>query len=262
MAFADINGITVHYELLGEPTAKKLVVFSNSLGADFRIWLPLFDELDDDISFLLYDSRGHGLTQIGKPDFTMDDLVDDLIGLVDHLGITKATFCGLSVGGLVMQGVWDKRPELVKKLILCDTAARIGGDERWNGRINEVRTGGLASISRAVVERWFTADFREQRATELAGYTTMLERQLADGYTGTCAAIRDADFTASTSTITVPTLCIVGDQDGSTPPDLVRATADLIEGARYEVIEDCGHIPCIEQPEQLAALIQAFMKKN
>ena len=262
MAFADINGITVHYELLGEPTAKKLIVFSNALGTDFRIWLPVFDELDDDISFLLYDSRGHGLTGTGKTPFAMGDLVDDLIGLVEHLGIQRATFCGLSVGGIIAQGVWAKRPDLVKKLILCNTAPKVGSDDLWNTRIGAIRKGGIAGLVDSIMERWFTADFREERTTDLAGYGTMLERQPVEGYIATCAAIRDADYAESTKTIDVPTLCVAGDQDGSTPPELVRDLAGLIEGSKFEIIEDCGHIPCIEQPEQLAALIQAFMKKG
>ncbi len=261
MAFAKINGITVHYELIGNPASKKLVVFSNSLGTDFRIWLPIFDEMADDVSFLLYDSRGHGLTETGNPDFTMSDLVDDLIGLVDHLGIKKAVFCGLSVGGIIVQGLWGKRPDLVKKLILCDTAPKIGTAESWNARIDAINANGISSVAAAVMERWFTPDFHAEQPDELAGYTTMLVRQPVEGYVGTCAAIRDTDFTEITRSIAVPTLLVVGDQDGSTPPDLVRAAAALISNAEFAVIEGCGHIPCIEQPEQLAALIDAFIRK-
>ena len=261
MAFAKINGITVHYELIGNPASKKLVVFSNSLGTDFRIWLPIFDEMADDVSFLLYDSRGHGLTETGNPAFTMADLVDDLIGLVDHLGIKKAIFCGLSVGGIIVQGLWGKRPDLVKKLILCDTAPKIGTAESWNARIDAINANGISSVAAAVMERWFTPDFHAEQPDELAGYTTMLVRQPVEGYVGTCAAIRDTDFTEITRSIAVPTLLVVGDQDGSTPPDLVRAAAALISNAEFAVIEGCGHIPCIEQPEQLAALIDAFIRK-
>ncbi|MDI7862879.1 3-oxoadipate enol-lactonase [Rhizobiaceae bacterium n13] len=261
MAFAKINGITVHYELIGNPDSKKLVVFSNSLGTDFRIWLPLFDELGDDVSVLLYDSRGHGLTETGDPAFTMENLVDDLIGLVEHLGIKKAVFCGLSVGGLIVQGLWGKRPDLVKKIILCDTAAKVGNAESWNGRIKTVNEKGIGAIAEAVMKLWFTPDFHAQRTADLAGYSTMLVRQSVEGYNATCAAIRDADYTEAARSVAVPTLVLVGDQDGSTPPDLVRATADLISGAEFAIIEDCGHIPCVEQPEQLAALIDSFIRK-
>ena len=262
MAFADINGITVHYELIGDPDSKHLVVFSNSLGTDFRIWLPLFDELSEDISILLYDSRGHGLSGLGDGAFTMDDLVDDLIGLIDYLEIKKAVFCGLSVGGLIVQGLWKKRPELVKKLVLSNTAPKIGSPETWNPRIEAAAGPGLASFSEGVMQRWFTPAFHEERAEELAGYRLMMERQPAVGYARTCEAIRDADLTAAAPTISVPTLCIVGDQDGATPPELVQAMANVIPGARFEVIEGCGHIPCVEQPEALGKLLQSFVKKG
>ena len=261
MAFATINGITVHYELLGEPDAKNLVVFSNSLGTDFRIWLPLFDEISEDISVLLYDSRGHGLTGGADKPFGMGDLVDDLIALVEHVGIKRAVFCGLSVGGLICQGVWQKRPDLVKKLMLCDTAATIGTADIWNARIDAIARDGLESIADNVMQRWFTPDFHNERADELAGYRMMMTRQPASGYSATCAAIRDTDFTDGLATISVPVLCVVGDQDGSTPPDLVEAMAAAIPNARFEMIEGCGHIPCVEQPEELAELLQSFLKK-
>lgn len=261
MAFAKINGITVHYELLGEPDAKNLVVFSNSLGTDFRIWLPLFDEISEDISVLLYDSRGHGLTGGADKPFGMGDLVDDLIALVEHVGIKRAVFCGLSVGGLICQGVWQKRPDLVKKLMLCDTAARIGTAEIWNARIDAIAKDGLESIADNVMQRWFTPDFHNERADELAGYRMMMTRQPASGYSATCAAIRDTDLTDGLATISVPVLCVVGDQDGSTPPEMVEAMASAIPGARFETIEGCGHIPCVEQPEELAELLQSFLKK-
>ena len=261
MAFATINGITVHYELLGEPDAKNLVVFSNSLGTDFRIWLPLFDEISEDISVLLYDSRGHGLTGGADKPFGMGDLVDDLIALVEHVGIKRAVFCGLSVGGLICQGVWQKRPDLVKRLMLCDTAAKIGTADIWNARIDAIAKGGLESIADNVMQRWFTPDFHNERADDLVGYRLMMTRQPANGYSATCAAIRDTDFTDALATISVPVLCVVGDQDGSTPPELVEAIAGAIPNARFELIESCGHIPCVEQPEELAELLQSFLKK-
>lgn len=260
MAFAAINGITVHYEFIGDPGARHTIVFSNSLGTDFRIWLPLFDELGDDVSVLLYDSRGHGLTGLGAAEFSMEDLVGDLVALVDHVGIGKAVFCGLSVGGMVVQGLWRKRPDLVRKLVLCDTAPKIGTAETWDSRIEAIHKTGLAGIADSVMERWFTNSFHEERRVDLAGYRLMLERQSAAAYIGTCEVIRDTDLSAIPPTITVPTLCVVGDQDGSTPPDLVRGMADMIPGARFEVIEGCGHIPCVEQPQRLAALIEPFVK--
>lgn len=261
MAFAEIGGAILHYELLGDPEADRTIVFANSLGTDFRIWLPIFDELDDDIAVLLYDKRGHGLSSLGKQPASIEDHAQDVIDLCASLGIDKAVICGLSVGGLIAQGIWKLKPALVEGIILCDTAAKIGTADSWNSRIAAIEANGIASISTAILERWFTPKFFKERATDLEGYRQMLERQPAAGYNSICAAIRDADFTESTKTIKVPALCIVGDQDGSTPPDLVRATADLIPGAGFEVIKGCGHIPCVEQPEALARLISRFIAR-
>ena len=111
------------------------------------------------------------------------------------------------------------------------------------------------------MERWFTPGYRSPENPDFAGYTNMLTRTPVDGYAGTCAALRDADLSASTSMLKLPVLCIVGDQDGSTPPDLVRTTANLIEGSRFEIVNGAGHIPCVEQPEQTIALIAGFLKE-
>lgn len=260
MAFAQIGGTVLHYELLGDPDASRVLVLANSLGTDFRIWLPLFDELDDDLAVLVYDKRGHGLSGLGKQPSSIEDHAQDVIDLCVYLGIDKAVFCGLSVGGLIVQGVWKLKPELVEAIILCDTAAKIGTNDMWNTRIAAIEADGIASLSTPVLERWFTPDFFKKRAVDLEGYRMMLERQPVDGYVGVCAALRDGDLTESTRTINVPALCLVGDQDGSTPPDLVRETANLIAGSEFHIIKDCGHIPCVEQPEQLARLISRFLK--
>ena len=262
MAFAEINGTVLHYEYLTEDEDEPVLVLSNSLGTDFRIWLPLIDELTDNWSILVYDKRGHGLSDLGKTPSTIEDHADDLIGLVTHLGIGKAVFCGLSVGGLIVQSVYARKPELVDKIVLCDTAHKIGTAELWNDRIDTARTAGIATMADNILARWFTPAFHTERKTELAGYRNMLTRQSVEGYVAMCAAIREADFTTQVSRMRVPVLCIVGDQDGSTPPDLVKATADLIPGAMFEVIAGSGHIPCVEQPAALAELLAGFINED
>ena len=262
MAFADINGIVLHYEYLMEYADEPVVVFANSLGADFRIWLPLIDELTENWSLLLYDKRGHGLSDVGQAPYTIEDHANDLIGLVDRLDIKKAIFCGLSVGGLIVQSLYVKKPGLVEKIVLCDTAHKIGTADFWNGRIETAKTSGIGSMADAILERWFTKDFHAKRKADLAGYRNMLSRQSPEGYANTCAAIRDADFTAHAPRIKVPVLCVVGDQDGSTPPELVKSTADLIPGSEFEVIKGAGHIPCVEQPAALAELLAGFINED
>lgn len=259
MQFADINGVTLHYQLIGGPASKPVIVFANALGTDFRIWRDVIIRLAGDFAIVTYDKRGHGLSSVGTSPYSIDDHIGDLEGLLDFLNVKDAIICGLSVGGIIAQGLYASRPDLVRALILCDTAHKIGDADTWNARIAAIEQNGIESIADAVLERWFTPPFHHENIATLTGYRNMLIRQPLAGYAGTCAAIRDADFTEAASRISIPTICIVGDQDGSTPPEVVLSLAKLIPDARYEVIKDAGHIPSVEQPEMLVAIIRAFI---
>lgn len=259
MQFARVNDIAIHYQVIGGPADKPVLVFANSLGTDFRIWRDVIVRLAGDFAILLYDKRGHGLSDVGQTPYSIEDHASDLIGLLETLEIKKAIICGLSVGGLIAQSLYQQRPDLVSALILCDTAHKIGTAETWNSRISAIEKDGIGSMCDAIMERWFTPAFRRPENTAYNGYCNMLARQPVAGYIATCEAVRDADFTEVAKTIAVPAICIVGDQDGSTPPDLVKSLAQLIPNARYEIIRDAGHIPCVEQPEALTAVIRAFI---
>ena len=260
MQFANINGITMHYQVISAPDDKPTIVFSNSLATDFRIWRDCIVRLVGDCSIVMYDKRGHGLSDAGTAPYKLDDHVNDLAGLLDHLGINNAVICGLSVGGMIAQGLLFTRPDLVRAMILCDTAAKIGEADMWNARIADVREGGMAALLDTTMERWFTPDFHANRSDDLTGYSNMFLRTPTTGYLGTAAAIRDADLRLAAIEVKVPTICIVGEQDKSTPPEVVQSTAKLIPDARYEVIKNCAHIPCVEQPEILVEIINAFLK--
>lgn len=256
-----VNGVMLHYQLQG-PQHLPLMVFSNSLGTDLRVWESLLPLLAPHYRFLRYDKRGHGLSACPPAPYQLQDHINDLIGLLDGLAVSQVTLCGLSVGGMIVQGVAAQRPELVSNLIICDSAHKIGPAQGWEDRIHTVRKHGLEHIADAVMERWFAAEFRTQRPNDLAAWRNMMARTPLEGYVGTCAAIRDADLTASSAQLTQPTLCIVGDQDGATPPALVESTAALIPDSQFVVIKDAGHLPSVEQPEQLAAAMLAFLQPH
>lgn len=260
MAFVRANDVVLHYRDQGDDHLPALV-FSNSLGTDFRIWDGVVDRLEDRYRIIRYDKRGHGLSEATPAPYAMTDHVGDLAALLDHLGVERATIVGLSVGGMIAQGLAALRPELVSALVLCDTAHKIGSAELWNERIDGVSAKGIAAISDGVMERWFSPAYRAPDNADFIGYTAMLTRTTVDGYVGTCAAIRDCDLTESTRALTLPALCLVGDMDGSTPPDLVRSTAELIDGGRFEIVAGAGHLPCIEQPEMTAKLIDEFLQQ-
>jgi len=254
MAFVTVNDVTLHYRhSYGDGIP---IVFLNSLGTDFRIWDAVIDQLTVNAPILCLDKRGHGLSDDGP--ITMDALVGDVSTLMDHLDMKAALICGVSVGGLIAQGLAAARPDLVAGLTLCCTGARIGDAEGWNARIKAVEDQGIASMAEAILERWFSEGFRSGRLADLAGYRNMLIRTSAVGYAGVCAAIRDSDFTDQAPRITVPTHCIAGAIDLATPPALVQALASMINGAHYEELDNCGHLPSIEQSAATARSISSL----
>src|SRR5690606_2972636 len=157
---------------------------------------------------------------------------------------------------MIAQGLWASRPDLVSGLILCDTAHKIGSADLWNSRIAAVEAGGVEAVANSVMPRWFAPEFL--RTVQRWGYRNMLVRQPAEGSAATCAAIRDADLTETAKRIDVPTMVVVGEHDGATPPALCADLARLIPGARFELIKDAGHIVSVEQPEILSEMIRAF----
>ncbi|MDP9837118.1 3-oxoadipate enol-lactonase [Neorhizobium huautlense] len=259
MQFVSINDVVIRYDVAGAGDRKPVIVFINSLGTDARIWDLVLPKLTDDYTVITYDKRGHGLSDLGKPPYRIEDHAADLAGLIDHLGYADVILCGLSVGGLIAQSLYVGRPDLVRALVLADTAHKIGAAEMWDERIAKVEVEGLGGMVDGIMQRWFTASYRVPENAAYQGYCNMLLRQPVAGYAGTCAAIRDADFTEAAKNIAVSTLCIVGAEDGSTPPDLVRSLADLVPGSRYHVIENAAHIPCVEAPAAFAAVLRDFL---
>ncbi len=254
------NGVVLHVDDQG-PEDRPALVFSNSLGSDLRVWQPLLPHLRHDMRIIRYDKRGHGLSAFPGGPFSIDDLASDLAGLLDHLGVRDAVIVGLSVGGMIAQALAAARPDLVRGLVLCDTAHKIGPPDIWETRIQAISQGGIAAISEAVLERWFSADFRASRPDDLALWRAMLTRTPVEGYLATCMAIRDADLTEATAGLQLPVTCVVGSEDGATPPALVKSTAELI-GADFVEIEGAGHLPCVETPKTLAEIIDDFLEMN
>lgn len=261
MAFTHIDGRLVHWRESG-PREAPAVVLVNSLGTDFRIWEEVAAALSRAWRVIVYDKRGHGLSEVPPGPYAISDFTNDLIALADHVGLPRFSLVGLSIGGLIGQDIAVRAPERLAALVLADTAPKVGSAESWNARITAVREGGLAAIADPVMERWFTPAFHRERPDDLAGWRNALLRQPAEGYIATCEALSVADLTETSASIAVPTLAVVGDGDLSTPPDLVRAMAERIPGASFALIEGCGHIPPVEQPGRLLALITRHLETH
>ena len=255
------KGLRLHADVSGDPNGLP-VVLANSLGTDFRVWGPLLPHLPRGLRVVRYDMRGHGLSDAPAGDYFMGDLVADAAALMDALGLRDAVFVGLSIGGVVAQGLAAERPDLVRAAVLSNTAARIGTEESWRDRMTTVRAEGIEAIADRVMQLWFTKGFHASRPDELALWRNMLVRTPLAGYLGCCAAMSHTDLRESTARLRLPVLAIAGSDDGSTPPDLVRETAESIPGARFEIIRGAGHIPPVEAPEAMGRILTAFLKEN
>ncbi len=259
MQTLSVAGVSLHIRDDG-PKEGRVLMLANSLGTDLRVWDALIPLLPEGLRVVRFDKRGHGLSDAPEAPYAMETLVDDAEAICEALGLTDVTFVGLSIGGIIGQGLAAKRPDLISALVLMDTAAQIGTPEMWQTRIDGIRANGVASLADAILERWFTPGFRESDP-QFAAWKNMLVRTPLEGYVGCCAAIAGADYTESTRSLSLPVLAMAGAEDGSTPPDLVRGTAELC-GAEFALIDGAGHIPCVEQPAETARLINDFLRRT
>lgn len=250
----------LHHVRVAGPSGAPAVVFANSLGSDWRIWDGVVDRIGD-VRSVRYDMRGHGLTAPAAPPYTIGGLARDLEQILDSLQIRQAVLCGVSVGGMVALQVAAGRSDLAAGLVVCDSGLRIDAAGSWNERIAKVETDGVAAISADVIGRWFTAEYLRRHPDEAAGYRYMLEQSTVAGYVGVCAALRDANLEGIAGAVTCPTLVLCGDRDVATPPDLGRALAGAIPGARFDLIAGAGHLPGIEQPAALAAHLRGMVRE-
>lgn len=258
MKIADLGDVKLHYRDDGDPAGAP-VVFANSLGTDLRLWDQVLPLLPQGLRLIRYDKRGHGLSDCTPAPYSMGTLVRDVERLLDHLGVKDCVFVGLSIGGMIAQGLAVKRLDLVRAVVLSNTAAKIGQPEMWADRIKAVNEGGIEALDGPILERWFSKPFRD--TPEFQAWRNMLVRQPVEGYVGCCAAISGTDFYTPTSGLRLPLLGIAGSEDGSTPPDLVRETVDLVPGSKFHLIRKAGHLPCVEQPQEYAEILTNFLKE-
>ncbi|MEO9820659.1 MAG: 3-oxoadipate enol-lactonase [Paracoccaceae bacterium] len=259
MKMADVGTARLNYRIDG-PDDGAPVVFANSLGTDLRLWDPIMSLLPNGLRILRYDKRGHGLSTCPAGPYSMGTLISDAESLMDQLGFNDAMFVGLSIGGMIAQGLAVKRLDLIRTMVLSNTGAKIGTTDMWNDRIKSVRKGGIRALEESILERWFSSAFRAGPDIEL--WRNMLVRQPVEGYMGCSAAISGTDFFSPTSGLRLPVLGIAGSEDGSTPPDLVRETVDLVRGSRFQLIRGAGHLPCVEKPEEFAQILTDFMHET
>ncbi|WP_432261281.1 3-oxoadipate enol-lactonase [Cupriavidus sp. TMH.W2] len=258
MPYLDHAGARLFYTVDG-PEAAPAIVFSNSLGTDHTMWEPQAAVLAGRYRVVRYDTRGHGRSTAPGDAFTVAQLGQDVIAILDALGIGQAVFCGLSMGGLTGMWLGLHAPQRFSHIVLANTAAKIGNADGWNARIDTVRREGMAVMVAPSVERWFTPGFAATADRALDGLRQVLAGLDPHGYAASCAAVRDADFRESVASITVPVLVIAGSQDPSTSAQEGRALAGAIPGARYVELP-AAHISSFEQPGRFTAALLDFVR--
>lgn len=257
-----IDGTSLHYRLDGN-RARPCLVLCNSLGTNLAMWDAQADALAGDFFVVRHDSRGHGQSGSGGAPFGVDRLGRDVIALLDHLQIERAAFCGISMGGLVGQWLGIHHPQRLAKLVLANTAARIGNAEAWRARAALVRRDGMDAVADGAAARWFTPSFIAREvatAATVARMVATLRGQDAHGYAACCEALAQADLRAQVTAISVPTLVIAGEHDPVTTVDDGRWLQQQIAGASLATVA-ASHISNVEQPQQFTSLLHAFLSQ-
>ncbi|MGA8103483.1 MAG: 3-oxoadipate enol-lactonase [Candidatus Acidiferrales bacterium] len=257
MPFIEQNGRRTNYRWDGPESAPALV-FSNSLGTQLSMWDAQIPGLSKSFHVLRYDTRGMGLSTRNDAPNTIAGLATDVVELLDALSIPRAHFCGLSMGGAI--GIWlgVNAPERFDSFVLCNTAARIGTVDTWNTRIAKVREGGMAGLTEAILDRWFTQSFAQRAPESIATMRRMLLAAPPESYIACCQALRDIDQRQTVSRIRSRTLIVSGAHDAVTPPSDAHFLESQIAGARYVEL-DASHISNIEAAADFTAAVQHFL---
>lgn len=256
MSFANSDNIILHYRIDGND-GLPLLVLSNGLGTELSMWDPQIPALSREFRVLRYDTRGHGASSTPSESLSIEHLGRDVLALLDRVGVARAHFCGLSMGGMIGMWLGIHAPHRLKSLVLAHTAARIGPELMWNERIDTVQSRGMKAISDAAITRWFTADFIARQPATVSLLKAAMERTSADGYIRCCAAVRDADYREAITRINAPTLIINGAHDIATPPADGLFLAQRIAGSRSMEL-DSAHLSNIESSRVFNEALLSF----
>jgi 3-oxoadipate enol-lactonase len=240
-----VTAVELNHRIDGPADAPWLVL-SNSLGGSMEMWERNLPALTERFRVLRYDQRGHGGSPVPPGPYTIDDFGRDVVALMDRVGIERAHFCGVSLGGMTAMWLGINAADRIDRLVPACTAPHLGPRSMWDERIAVVESEGMAPLADPTMERWLTPDAPEEIVELLRA---MLVATPADGYAAGCAAVRDLDLRPGLGQIRAPTLVIAADQDLSTPPEHGEKIATGIPGARLELLHRGRHLANVERTE-------------
>lgn len=259
MPYATVNGVRLHYRIDGKHADAPWLVLSNSLGSDVGMWAPQVPAFARHFRVLRYDTRGHGRSEAPQGPYTIEQLTGDVIGLLDHLGIERTNYLGLSMGGLTGVSLGAFHAERFERLVLSNTAAKVGSAEVWVPRAAKARAEGVESLADAVLMRWLTPEAMARVPQTYAFLRDTLAHTDAEGYAANCEALNAADLREAARTIRKEVLVIAGAMDLSTPAQLGRELAESIPGARYVEFPQASHLANLEVTDLYTETVLDFL---
>ncbi len=253
------NGIDIRYDVRGEGP---WLILSHSLATDLTLWDDNLPALASHFRVLRFDTRGHGGSSAPEGPYDFRMLTADVLGLMEALGIGRAHFCGISMGGMLAQHLALSAPERVDKLVLVSTTSGYPPEARalWAERIAAVRENGMAPLVQPTLERWFTSPYRAAHPEAMARIGALVRETPPAGYIGSGQAIATMDTTERLNILRCPTLVIAAAEDTGTPPAMGKTIADRVPGARYELIPSASHLCNIEQAAAFNDLVTGFLR--
>lgn len=258
MPHLNANHTQIHYQLSGDP-AHPALLFSNSLGTDLSMWDAQTQALSDDFFIIRYDTRGHGSSSRDGDPFSLDTLGLDVLALMNHLSVSQVNFCGISMGGLIGQWLALHAPEKFSRLVIANTAAKIGNEESWTTRANTVLDSGMDPIADTAALRWFTPAFCTEELDLVSNMIEALRYMDAKQYAYCCLALASTDFTNQLNRITTPTLVIAGEFDPVTTVTDAKYLHQSIAGSTLAVLP-ASHLSNVEKPDAFNNALNQFMK--
>lgn len=249
----------LHHRVEG-PDDAPVLVFGPSLGTDLGLFDAQVAAFSDRFRTVRYDLRGHGGSPVPSGDATMADLAGDVTELLDRLGVERAHYVGVSIGGAIGQQLAVHTDRLLSLAVLA-SAARFADPDAWGTRAATVRGNGTEAMVASRVGTWFTEAFETRQPDEARRLLDMLRATSDEGYAACCAAIGGFDIRADLSRVTVPTLAVAGSEDPATPPEFLRLIADSVPGARYAEVPGTAHLLNAEEPEKVNELLAGHLKE-
>jgi 3-oxoadipate enol-lactonase len=250
-----VSTVELHHTI-DVPDDAPVLVLGSSLGTTGGMWDDQIAGFSQRFRVLRYDTRGHGGSPAPTGPYSIADLGGDVLALLDRLEIERASFCGLSIGGMI--GMWaaSEAPERFERLVLCCTLPHFPPRDLWDERAATVRAQGMEPMVDPAIGRWLTPQARAARPDAEDRLRAMLRATSPEGYAGCCEAIRDMDLRDRLGSIAAPTLVIAAAEDPSTPPERVKElVADAIPGARYTEVPGAAHIANIAQPDAFSRAV-------